>query len=140
MFTQGYQPTWEINFKSVPQVDKKTITSNKKLSKHLMLPKVPFYFKNIPNLEQQTKEVENMRMIFGYFNVQLVKETDHSLRQRAIRLTKAITEFANDNIEVGDKKMNLYRTLNQKICDIFVKLTHEEEKVLRGEYEIVDLI
>ena len=76
-------------------------------------------------------------MVFGYFNVQLVKETSHTFRQRAIRMTKAITEFANDNIEIGDKKMNLYKTFNGKICEVFAALTHEEEKVLRGEIDIV---
>lgn len=79
-----------------------------------------------------------MRMVFGYFNVQLVKETQHAFSQRAIRLTKAITEFSNDNIEIGDKKMNLYKTFNTKICEIFAKLTHDEEKVLRGEIDIIN--
>ncbi len=77
-----------------------------------------------------------MRMTFGYFNVQLVKETQHHFRQNAIRLTKAITEFNNDNIEIGDKKMQLYNTFNSKICEIFATLTHEEEAVLRGESDI----
>lgn len=79
-------------------------------------------------------------MVFGYFNVQLVRETEHTLRQRAIRLTKAVTEFSNDNIEIGDKKMNLYKSFNGKVCEIFAVLTHEEEQVLRGENDILNMI
>lgn len=33
--------------------------------------------------------------------------------------------------------MQLYKTFNQKICEIFATLTHEEEAVLRGESDIV---
>jgi hypothetical protein len=42
LFAAGYQPSWDIDFKSIPKIDKNTIIKHKKLSKHLMLPTVSF--------------------------------------------------------------------------------------------------
>ena len=78
-----------------------------------------------------------MRNLFGYFNVQLARETHHYLRQNAIRISRSITDFSNGNLEVCDKQMNLFNKVNQKLNEIFAKLQNEEDAVIRGEIDVV---
>jgi hypothetical protein len=40
-------------------------------------------------------------------------------RSSTIRLAKAITEFGNDNTEINDKKVQLYKNLNAKIWELY---------------------
>lgn len=78
-----------------------------------------------------------MRNLFGHFNVQLVRETHHYLRQNAIRMSRCVTDFSNGNLEICDKKMNLFNKVNQKLNEIFAKLQNEEDAVIKGEIDVV---
>lgn len=52
-------------------------------------------------------------------------------------MTKATTEFCNDNVEICDKKMTLIKNFNLKICTLINSIMEEDQQVLRGEIDVV---
>jgi hypothetical protein len=84
LFSQGLGPSWGVNQSKVPQ---ELISKNKLIGKFFMLPK-------------ETKNLKNYGKIFGYFNSQLLAESNFCFESRAKRYIQAFTEFCNCTMEV----------------------------------------
>ena len=77
---------WGINAQRYC-IDKKTLTNNKTIACHLMLP-------------LQTAAVQRIGKVFGYFNYQLLNQTEHVLARRAKRYIRSFSEWSTMNMEM----------------------------------------
>lgn len=80
---------WEINFQEV-QIRPDELVKNKMIAKSLMLP-------------HQNVTMNEMKVIFGYFNSMMVSELNNLSNSRAKRYIRSLNNFCSEQVEIVEE-------------------------------------
>lgn len=86
LLTMNDPTKWEINFQEI-NIRPEELVKNKMIAKSLMLP-------------QQNVIMNEMKMIFGYFNSMMVSELTNLSNTRATRYIRSLNTFCSEEVEI----------------------------------------
>ena len=79
-------------------------------------------------------------MIYGYFNIQLIKESQYYFNDTGLRLTRAVEQFNDQKIDTLGKMVSLSKVFNEKIEAINLQMTHEQKQTEDGNYNVLESV
>lgn len=115
---------WEIDFKEI-KIRPDELAKNKMIAKSLMLP-------------QQNLVMNEMKLIFGYFNSMMVSELTNLSNSRAKRYIRSLNNFCSEQVEIMeavDNQSRSNRTYSQTCCTVYLPYSRVYQKCRRSQYE-----
>jgi hypothetical protein len=73
-------------------------------------------------LPNETQRMKRMGKVFGYFNHQLLDQSELVFSRRAKRYIKSFSEWCTSNMEILQGQISVFKTLNTNLCKLFAQL------------------